>query len=83
MSVVLKQPELEQKLDRMGRDNPVRASKTRLVTAIVDAAVHAAETRGVSIGRIIEDLKPASASTPTKPRASRGPALKLAQPPAT
>ncbi len=68
MPVTIKHPKLEAKLALLGRANPVPASKRALTLAILNAAVDAARKRGVTIGRIITELRTTGRSTAAKPR---------------
>lgn len=85
MPVTVKDPELESKLERLGQASGIRVSKRALTLSILDAAVSAADRRGVSIGRIIEELKPVRArrAAKTRRRTAPPPTLKLTKSPAT
>jgi hypothetical protein len=56
--------ELERKLDRHAKRQPVPTTKGRLAVQIVRSVLADAEAQGVDAGRLIERMRPADKAVP-------------------
>lgn len=57
MAILITDSDFEQRVLVHAAQNSIPTNKKALVVAVADAAMRAAEHRGVSIGRIIEELQ--------------------------
>ncbi len=80
MPITIKDPELESDIERHAQAGSLRVSKRALSRSILDAAIRAADRRGVSIGRIIDELNPVRVRRARKARRTPPPpVLKLSK----